>query len=61
MLLSFAGAWGLQKWVFKGAFEPAFGSAIAIAAVLMGLTLLIGFLTGREAFKETPMAALREG
>jgi putative ABC transport system permease protein len=60
MLLSFAGAWGLQKWVFKGAFEPAFGSAIAIAAVLMGLTLLIGFLTGREAFKETPMAALRE-
>jgi putative ABC transport system permease protein len=46
--------------VFKGAFEPAFGSAIAIAAVLMGLTLLIGFLTGREAFKETPMAALRE-
>jgi hypothetical protein len=35
-------------------------AAIAIAAVLMGLTLLIGFLTGREAFKETPMAALRE-
>ena len=61
MLLSFAGAWGLQKWVFKGAFEPAIGSAVAIAAVLMGLTLLIGFLTGRDAFKETPMAALRQG
>jgi putative ABC transport system permease protein len=61
MLLSFAGAWGLQRWVFKGAFEPALGSAAAIAGVLIALTLLIGFLTGREAFRETPMAALRGG
>ena len=60
MLLSFVGAWALQHWVFKGAFVPAWGAAAAIAAVLIALTLVIGLLTGREVFRETPMAALRE-
>ena len=61
MLLSFAGAWGLARWVFESDFRPAWGAALGIAALLTTLTVLIGALTGREAYRETPMAALREG
>jgi putative ABC transport system permease protein len=60
MLLSFLGAWGLARWVFDAPFTPAWGPALAIAALLAGITVGIGWLTGREAFRETPMAALRE-
>jgi len=60
MLLSFAGAWALVRFVFDGEFAPAWGPAAGIAAILVALTLAIGLLTGRDVFKETPMAALRE-
>jgi putative ABC transport system permease protein len=60
MLLSFGGAWALQKWVFRTSFVADWGAALGIAGLLVALTLLIGLLTGREAFRETPMAALRE-
>jgi putative ABC transport system permease protein len=60
MLLSFGGAWALVKWVFEGDFAPAWGPAAAIAAAMMALTVGIGLLTGREVFKETPMAAIRD-
>jgi putative ABC transport system permease protein len=60
MVLSFGGAWALQKWVFRGSFAPDWAAALGIAGLLVALTLLIGLLTGREAFRETPMAALRE-
>jgi putative ABC transport system permease protein len=60
MLLSFAGAWGLVTFVFDGHFAPALIPALAIALVMMTLAVLIGFSTGREVFRETPMAALRE-
>jgi putative ABC transport system permease protein len=60
MALSFGGAWGLSEWVFRNDFVPDWGAALAIAALMMGVTVLIGVLTGREAFRETPMAALRE-
>ena len=60
MVLSFAGAWGVMRFVFEGEFAPAFGPALAIAAVMVLLTVAIGLLSGREVFRETPMAALRE-
>ena len=41
-------------------FEPAFLEAGAIAALLLFLTVGIGLLAGRDVFKETPMAALRD-
>ena len=31
-----------------------------IAAAMTGLAISIGLLTGRDVFRETPMAALRE-
>jgi putative ABC transport system permease protein len=60
MLLSFVGAWGLTHFVFEGTFRPAYVPALSIAAGMSLLTLLIGGLTGRDVFRETPMAALRD-
>jgi len=60
MVLSFAGAWGLVHFIFGGTFAPAWGAAVMIAAGMMALAIAIGLLTGRDVFRETPMAALRE-
>jgi putative ABC transport system permease protein len=60
MLLSFAGAWGLMHFIFGAAFAPALGPAALIALAMMALAIAIGLLTGRDVFRETPMAALRE-
>jgi putative ABC transport system permease protein len=60
MILSFAGAWLLLRYVFERPFQPAVAAAIAIGAVLLVLTVGIGLLAGRDVFRETPMAALRE-
>jgi putative ABC transport system permease protein len=60
MLLSFGGAWLLLRYVFERPFEPAFLEAGAIAGLLLLLTVSIGLLAGRDVFRETPMAALRE-
>ncbi|HVH39425.1 MAG TPA: FtsX-like permease family protein [Gemmatimonadaceae bacterium] len=60
MLLAFVGAWALVTFVFEGTFAPAPGPALAIAAAMTALAVSIGFLTGRDVFRETPMAALRE-
>jgi hypothetical protein len=34
--------------------------AILISAAMLGLTVTIGLLAGRDVFKETPMTALRD-
>ena len=60
MVLSFAGAWGLIHFVFSGTFAPALLPAFMIATAMMALAVAIGLLTGRDVFRETPMAALRE-
>ena len=60
MALSFAGAWGLVTFVFKGTFSPALLPAAMIATAMMALAVSIGLMTGRDVFRETPMAALRE-
>jgi putative ABC transport system permease protein len=60
VVLSVGGAWGLMRYVFKQPFVPALLPALAVAAVMIGIAVSIGMLTGREVFRETPMAALRE-
>ena len=60
MLLGIAGAWSLAHFQFKAPFVMAWGPTLAIAGLLLGITILVGVLTGREVFRETPMAALRE-
>ena len=60
MVLAFAGAWGLTRFVFKDPFDPAIGPTFGIAAVMLLLTMAIGLLTSRDVYKETPMAAIRD-
>ncbi|MDB4883324.1 MAG: putative rane protein [Gemmatimonadetes bacterium] len=60
VVLSIAGAWGLMHFVFKQPFQPAVLPALAVALVMIGVSVSIGILTGRDVFHETPMAALRE-
>jgi putative ABC transport system permease protein len=60
MVLSFGGAWAIIHFVFDGTFAPAVLPAALIALTMMALAVGIGFVTGRDVFRETPMAALRE-
>ena len=60
MLLSFGGAWALARWIFHQPFRPDYGSALGVAAILTAVTVAIGLITGRDAYRGTPAAALRE-
>jgi putative ABC transport system permease protein len=60
VLLSVAAAWWLARHVFDVPFAPAAGSALLVAAGMTGLAVAIGVLSGRDVFRETPAAALRE-
>jgi putative ABC transport system permease protein len=60
MLLAFAGAWGLTRFVFKDPFDPAIGPTMVIAVGMLALTIGIGLLTSRDVYKATPMQAIRE-
>jgi putative ABC transport system permease protein len=60
MALAIGGAWALVTFVFEGTFSFAALPALGIAAAMSLLAVSIGVLTGRDVFRETPMAALRE-
>jgi len=58
--LSFAGSWALTHWIFHVRFSPSFLPAALVALAMTVLAISIGLITGREVFRQTPMAALRE-
>ena len=60
VVLSVGGAWLLMKFVFETTFSPAIGPVLVVAGAMTLLAVTIGLATGREVFRETPMAALRE-
>ncbi|MDQ2667490.1 MAG: FtsX-like permease family protein, partial [Gemmatimonadota bacterium] len=60
VVLSVGGAWGLMHFMFKQPFVPALLPAMLVALLMIAVAVSIGLLTGREVFRETPMAALRE-
>jgi putative ABC transport system permease protein len=60
MALAFGGAWALVRFVFESSFTPAWTPALAIAGLMTLLTIAIGLLSGRDVFRETPVAALRD-
>jgi putative ABC transport system permease protein len=60
MLLSLAGGWAVVRYIFKIPFAPPLAPIAGIALVIVALTLLIGLLAGRDVFRETPIAALRD-
>ena len=57
---SVGGAWALMHFVFRQPFQPAMLPALAVALLMILVSVSIGLLTGRDVFQETPMAALRE-
>ncbi len=60
MVLAFGGSWALVTFVFEGEFSAAPVPALLIAGAMTVLAVTIGLLTGRDVFRETPMAALRD-
>jgi putative ABC transport system permease protein len=60
MLLAIGGGWAVMHYVFEVTYSPAVWPAVVIALVMLGLTVSIGLLAGRDVFRETPMAALRD-
>lgn len=60
VVLSVGSAWALMHFVFKQPFVPMVLPALGVAALMIAVAVSIGMLTGREVFRETPMAALRE-
>jgi len=60
MLLSLAGGWAVVHYIFKIPFAFPGAPLAGIAVAVIALTLLIGLLAGRDVFKETPIAALRD-
>ena len=60
MVLSVAGGWAVVRYIFKTPFASPITPVVGIAASVVGLTLLIGLLAGRDVFKETPITALRD-
>lgn len=60
LLLSFGGAWAIMTYIFDRPFTAATTQALVIAAAMVLLAVAIGLLSGRDVFKETAMAALRE-
>ena len=59
-LLSLAGGWAVVHYIFKIPFAFPGAPLAGIAVAVIALTLLIGLLAGRDVFKETPIAALRD-
>ena len=60
VVLSVGGAWALMKFVFETSFSPAIGPVLIVGGAMTVLAIAIGLATGREVFRQTPMAALRE-
>ncbi|MEP7382320.1 MAG: FtsX-like permease family protein [Gemmatimonadota bacterium] len=61
LLLSFGGAWAIMTYIFDRPFTAAITQAVVISLAMMLMAVGIGLLSGRDVFKETAMAALREG
>lgn len=60
MLLSLVSAWLLMRFTFESPFAVAPVAGISIVAGMVALSVTIGMTTGRDVFRETAMAALRD-
>lgn len=60
VLLAAGAAWGLMHGIFSAAYVVAPWPAVGIAVAMTALTVAIGGLAGRDVFRETAMAALRD-
>lgn len=58
-LLSIAATWALVRFFFHARFALTFGWLAGLAAGVVALTVLVGLWSGTEAFRRTPLEALR--
>lgn len=59
MILALAGNWALSHFVFDVPFAPAPLPLLALLALVMGSTALVGTLAGGNIFHRPPLEALR--
>jgi putative ABC transport system permease protein len=60
IVLSIGASWALLRFAFEQSYTPTVLPLLAVAAMMIALSVGIGLLTGREVFAQTPMAALRD-
>ncbi|MGI9091161.1 MAG: ABC transporter permease, partial [Gemmatimonadaceae bacterium] len=61
LVLAIGGGWGLVHFIFHVRYSPSLVPAFIIAGLMTTIAVVIGVIAGRGVFKETAMAALREG
>ncbi len=60
VLLGIAGAWAVTWYLFDQRFVPVAPELLVLALLMILITTLIGFVSGRDVYRATPAEALRE-
>jgi putative ABC transport system permease protein len=60
IVLSVGGAWALMRFQFKQPVPARRAPRLAVALLMILVSVSIGLSPGRDVFQKTPMAALRE-
>ena len=59
LAFSIVAAWALVRFMFDAPFAPAWAPLVGIGVLSAGLTIAIGLLSGREVFRDLPLAMIR--
>ncbi|HEY8106502.1 MAG TPA: FtsX-like permease family protein [Gemmatimonadales bacterium] len=59
VVLAAGAGWGLAKWFFDGRFWLPVAPLAALVAAVVGLTVVVGLWTTREAVRRPPLEVLR--
>lgn len=57
--LSIAAAWGLSRFVFEAPLVVSWGAIAGGIGIVVGLTVVIGFISSRDIYNRTPLDVLR--
>lgn len=60
LVLAVTAAWALARFVFEGGFSLPLVPMMALAASIVGLTVIVGLANSREVVRRTPLEVLRE-
>jgi putative ABC transport system permease protein len=58
--LGAAGAWGVMWYIFGQPYLSMSADVLLVGMLMIIITMIIGFAAGRDAFRATPAAALRD-
>lgn len=60
LLLAVMAGWALARFVFEGGFSLPVIPMLALAAGIVGLTVIVGLANSREVVRRTPLEVLRQ-